>query len=89
MECTRKYGSVSYQNIADAVRKYIRNFEKERYVMNKQIICHGKTRLMALYTREKVAADMYKSAKSDIEREYYTHELEDIRTEINNMTVCD
>jgi hypothetical protein len=44
---------------------------------------------MALYTREKVAADMYKSAKSDIEREYYTHELEDIRTEINNMTVCD
>ena len=57
--------------------------------MNKQIICHGKTRLMALYTREKVAADMYKSAKSDKEREYYTHELEDIRTEINNMTVCD
>ena len=66
-----------------------KNFEKERYVMNKQIICHGKARLMALYTREKVAADMYKSAKSDKEREYYTHELEDIRTEINNMTVCD
>lgn len=89
MECTRKYGSVSYQNIADAVRKYIRNFEKERYVMSKQIICHGKTRLTALYTREKVAADMYKSAKNDKEREYYMHELEDIRAEIGNMTVCD
>lgn len=72
-----------------AVRKYIRNFEKERYVMSKQIICHGKTRLTALYTREKVAADMYKSAKNDKEREYYMHELEDIRVEIGNMTVCD
>lgn len=49
----------------------------------------GKMHLMALYVREKVANDMYKSAKNAQEKEYYKHELEDIRAEIGNMTVCD
>lgn len=49
----------------------------------------GTTHLMALYAREKVAEDMYKSSKSKKEKEFYKHELEDIRAEIGNMTVCD
>lgn len=64
--------------------------------MNKPIVLavgsgrnSGKTHLMALYTREKVADDMYKSAKSEKEKEFYKHELENIRTEIDNMTICD
>lgn len=48
----------------------------------------GTTHLMALCTREKVADDMYKSAKSEKEKEFYKHELENIRAEISNMTVC-
>lgn len=48
----------------------------------------GTAHLRALYAREKVADDMYKSAKSGKEKEYYKHELEDIRAEIGNMTVC-
>lgn len=48
----------------------------------------GTTHLMALCTREKVADDMYKSAKSEKEKEFYKHELENIRAEIGNMTVC-
>lgn len=48
----------------------------------------GTTHLMALYAREKVADDMYKSSKSEKEKEFYKHELEDIRAEIGNMTVC-
>lgn len=62
--------------------------------MNKPVILasgsgrtHGKTYLMA-YVREKVADDMYKSAKSDTEKEFYRYELESIRAEISNMTVC-
>jgi hypothetical protein len=43
---------------------------------------------MALYVREKLADDMYKSAKSEKEKEFYKHELENIRAEIGNMTVC-
>lgn len=50
---------------------------------------YGKTYLIALYTREKVANDMYKSAKSEKEKRFYKHELEDIRAEIENTTVCD
>lgn len=49
----------------------------------------GTTHLMALYARKKVAEDMYKSSKSKKEKEFYKHELEDIRAEIGNMTVCD
>ena len=56
--------------------------------MKKEIKSQGKTHLMALYVREKVANDMYKSAKSAKEKKYYEHELEDIRAEIGNMTVC-
>lgn len=48
----------------------------------------GTTHLMALYVREKLADDMYKSAKSEKEKEFYKHELENIRAEIGNMTVC-
>lgn len=44
---------------------------------------------MALYAREKVADDMYKSSKNDKEKKFYKHELENIRAEISNMTVCD
>lgn len=51
--------------------------------------CQGKTHLMALYIREKVAYDMYKSAKSKKEKEFYKNELEEIRAEISNMTVAD
>ena len=47
-----------------------------------------KTHLMALYVREKIADDMYKSAKTGKEKEFYKHELEDIRAEISNKTVC-
>ena len=64
-------------------------------MMNKPIVLavgcgktYGKTHLMALYAREKVADDMYKSAKSGKEKEFYKHELEGIRAEIGNMTVC-
>ena len=56
--------------------------------MKKEIKSQGKTHLMALYVREKVANDMYKSAKSAKEKKYYEQELEDIRAEIGNMTVC-
>lgn len=49
----------------------------------------GKSYLMALYVREKVADDMYNSSKNDKEKEFYKHELENIRAEISNMTVCD
>lgn len=58
--------------------------------MNKPVILasgggrsYGKTYL-TLYVREKVADDMYKSAKSDTEKEFYRHELESIRAEISN-----
>ena len=51
--------------------------------------CQGKTHLMALYVKEKVAHDMYKSAKSAKEKEFYRKDLEKIRTEIGNITVCD
>ena len=64
--------------------------------MNKPIILAvgggrncGKSYLMALHVREKVADDMYKSSKNDKEKEFYKHELENIRAEISNMTVCD
>lgn len=50
---------------------------------------YGKSYLMALYVREKVADDMYKSSKTDKEKEFYKHELENIRAEIGNLTVCD
>ena len=50
---------------------------------------YGKSCLMALYARKKVADDMYKSSKNDKEKEFYKHELENIRAEISNMTVCD
>lgn len=56
--------------------------------MKKEIKTQGQTHLMALYVREKVANDMYKSAKSEKEKEFYKQELEDIRAEIDNMTVC-
>lgn len=49
---------------------------------------YRKSYLMALYAREKVADDMYKSSKNDKEKEFYKHELENIRAEISNMTVC-
>ena len=48
----------------------------------------GTTHLMALCAREKVADDMYKSANSEKEKEFYKHELENIRAVIGNMTVC-
>ena len=64
--------------------------------MNKPVILasgggktYGKSRLMALYIQEKVAYDMFKSAKNDREKEFYACELESIRAEISNMTVCD
>lgn len=64
--------------------------------MNKPVILavgggrnYGKSHLMALYVREKIADDMYKSSKNDKEKEFYKHELENIRAEISNMTVCD
>lgn len=50
---------------------------------------YSKSYLMALYAREKVADDMYKSSKNDKEKKFYKHELENIRAEISNMTVCD
>lgn len=39
---------------------------------------------MNLYIQEKVAYDMYKSSKSNSEKEYYKEELEKIRNKINN-----
>ena len=45
-----------------------------------------KTRLESLYTQEKVACDMGKSAKTEEEKEYYKKELLKIRTEIDNLT---
>ena len=56
--------------------------------MKKETKIQGKTHLMALYVREKVANDMYKSAKSEEEKKFYKQELEDIRDEIGNMTIC-
>lgn len=56
--------------------------------MKKETKTQGKTHLMALYVREEVANDMYKSAKSEKEKKFYKQELEDIRAEIGNMTVC-
>ena len=56
--------------------------------MKKETKIQGKTHLMALYAREKVANDMYKSAKSEEEKKFYKQELEDIRDEIGNMTIC-
>ena len=47
-----------------------------------------KTRLEALYTQEKVACDMGKSAKTEEEREYYKNELLKIRAEIDNLAAC-
>lgn len=47
-----------------------------------------KTRLEALYTQEKVACDMGKSAKSEEEKQYYKKELLKIREEIDNLTAC-
>ena len=47
-----------------------------------------KTRLETLYTQEKIACDMGKSAKTEKEKEYYKKELLKIRTEIDNLTVC-
>ena len=47
-----------------------------------------KTRLEALYTQEKVACDMGKSAKTEEERQYYKEELKKIRAEIDNLTAC-
>lgn len=44
--------------------------------------------LEALYTQEKIACDMGKSAKSEEEKEYYKKELLKIRAEIDNLTVC-
>lgn len=48
----------------------------------------GKTHLAALYVQEKVANDMYKSAITEEEKEYYQKELNRIRTEIENISVC-
>ena len=45
-------------------------------------------RLEALYTQEKVACDMRKSAKIEEEKEYYKDELLKIRAEIDNLTAC-
>lgn len=56
--------------------------------MKRETTVQGKTHLMALYVREKVANDMYKSAKNETEKKFYKKELEDIRAEIGNMTVC-
>jgi len=44
-----------------------------------------KTRLEALYTQEKVACDMGKSAKTEEEKQYYKEELQKIRTEIDDL----
>ena len=46
-----------------------------------------KTRLEALYTQEKFACDLGKSAKTKEEKEYYKKELLKIRAEIDNLTV--
>ena len=46
------------------------------------------TRLESLYTQEKIACDMGKSAKTEEEKEYYKKELLKIRAEIDNLTVC-
>lgn len=51
--------------------------------------CRGKVHLMALYAREKVADDMYKSSRTAKEKEFYKKELEEVRAEIGNMMVCD
>ena len=59
---------------------------------NKNILVTGygrTTHLRALYAKEKVVDDMYKSSKSKKEKEFYKHELEDIRAEIGNITVCE
>ena len=47
-----------------------------------------KTRLEALYIQEKIACDMGKSSKTEEEKQYYKNELSKIRTEIDNLTVC-
>ena len=44
--------------------------------------------MAALYVQEKVANDMYKSAITEEEKEYYQKELNRIRTEIENISVC-
>ena len=43
------------------------------------------TRLESLYTQEKIACDMGKSAKSKKEKEFYKQELLKIRAEIDNL----
>lgn len=74
--------------------KYIKNLEL--FKMSKPVVlavgdggCRGKVHLMALYAREKVADDMYKSSRTAKEKEFYKKELEEVRAEIGNMMVCD
>lgn len=47
-----------------------------------------KTRLEALYVQEKIACDMGRTAKTAKEKEFYKNELQRIRAEIENLSVC-
>lgn len=44
-----------------------------------------RTRLEALYTQEKIACDMGRTATTEDERKYYKNELLKIRTEIEEL----
>lgn len=47
----------------------------------------NKIQLEALYIKEKVAYDMYKSSKSEKEKKYYKNELNNIRQEIDDIDI--
>lgn len=47
------------------------------------------TKLDALCMQRKVAEDMYKSAKSEKEKEFYQNEIDKINVEINSMVEYD
>lgn len=47
------------------------------------------TKLDALCMQKKVAEDMYKSAKSEKEKEFYQNEIDKISVEINSMVEYD
>lgn len=61
------------------------NFQVEVIKMKNKIKNCEKSRLNALCIQEKFAYDMFKSAKSDKEKNFYNHELERIRLEIGNI----
>ena len=56
------------------------SFQQEQQTREKRM-----TKIDALCMQRKVAEDMYKSAKSKKEKEFYQNEIDKISVEISNM----